>query len=151
MNVPQTYTPVRGMIVCTSGGDFVRTSDYLTLQGELAKAGGKISRYEEALRQIIDAENDEGDGSWPVDIAKAALDSSVESRGGILLPFGVWRKMRAELDETRAKYIRAAEIAVQCYPYTLPSIPGDSPTDLDFEISLLQSDVDTAREKGGAS
>ncbi len=45
----QTYTPVRGMITCIDGGEFVKTSDHLF---EIAKKDKEIEELKEKIQEI---------------------------------------------------------------------------------------------------
>jgi hypothetical protein len=52
----QTYTPVQGMIICTSGGDYIKISDYLEEIERLKEAldHAPFQSYGEALREGCD-------------------------------------------------------------------------------------------------
>lgn len=56
------------------------------------------------------------------------------------------KKAEENLAAMRKKYLRAAELAVMLYPYAGPPIPTESPTDMDYEMDKLESDVDEAKK-----
>jgi hypothetical protein len=47
----QTYTPIRGMIVCVSGGEYILYSDYLA---EIAKKDVKIEGLEIKINHLAE-------------------------------------------------------------------------------------------------
>jgi hypothetical protein len=61
-----------------------------------------------------------------------------------------YAELRKALDSMEADFLQAADAAISYYPYTLPLVPTDEPTESDWFISQLEEDAQMLREARAA-
>lgn len=112
----QTYTPVQGMIICASGGDFMKTADHLA---EISKKDEEISELKGQIG--VERENNEG---WVAEIKKEkerveSLETALEITSGALEGSqGVVRELEERVKELELKIdvlIKDKNVALRLY------------------------------------